>query len=262
MITSVKTVIQTPWRWAALGGIGGFVLGMSVFAPATWLAAGIQAASAGRVQIQQARGTVWAGEGTLVLTGGAGSSQAVALPDLVRWELRPSFQGLQIALNADCCTREPIQIQAQWNGENGEIALSNHQSQWPAGLLTGLGTPWNTVAPLGQLHISTQELRVVWNQGAKLHGRLQVDAVDIASRLSPLPTMGSYRVTIQGGETVKLQLSTLQGALQLNGQGEWIANRLRFQGEATAAPEGVDSLSNLLNILGRRDGARSVITIG
>jgi general secretion pathway protein N len=74
--------------------------------------------------------------------------------------------------------------------------------------------------------------------------------------------MGSYRVTVEGGPTTALQLGTLDGSLQLTGQGEWLGQRLRFNGVASAAPERVEALSNLLNIVGRRDGARSLITLG
>jgi general secretion pathway protein N len=48
----------------------------------------------------------------------------------------------------------------------------------------------------------------------------------------------------------------------LSGQGQWIAQRLRFNGVASAEPARVEALSNLLNIVGRRDGARSIITVG
>ena len=41
-----------------------------------------------------------------------------------------------------------------------------------------------------------------------------------------------------------------------------MGSRLRFTGEASAAPEREAALSNLLNIIGRRNGARSIITIG
>ena len=37
---------------------------------------------------------------------------------------------------------------------------------------------------------------------------------------------------------------------------------MRFDGEASAAPGREDALSNLLNIIGRRQGARSLITLG
>ena len=74
--------------------------------------------------------------------------------------------------------------------------------------------------------------------------------------------MGSYRIALQGGPSPSLELRTLEGSLQLSGQGQWVGRRLRFNGVASAAPDRVEALSNLLNILGRRDGARSIISVG
>ena len=74
--------------------------------------------------------------------------------------------------------------------------------------------------------------------------------------------MGSYRITLNGGSTSTLQLETLEGALQLTGSGQWVGSRLRFSGTASAAPDREAALSNLLNIIGRRRGAQSIITIG
>jgi general secretion pathway protein N len=59
-----------------------------------------------------------------------------------------------------------------------------------------------------------------------------------------------------------LQLSTLQGPLQLQGQGQWLGKRLQFSGEASADPGSESALSNLLNIIGRRQGTRSLLTLG
>jgi general secretion pathway protein N len=84
----------------------------------------------------------------------------------------------------------------------------------------------------------------------------------MSSRLSTLRPMGSYRLVVQGGDVPTLTLSTLEGALQLSGTGQWVGQRLRFTGEATATPEREAALSNLLNIIGRRSGARSIITVG
>ena len=95
-----------------------------------------------------------------------------------------------------------------------------------------------------------------------LEGQAQLDALSMSSRLSTLRPMGSYRLTLQGGATPTLGLQTLQGALQLSGSGQWVGQRLRFTGEASAAPEREGALSNLLNIIGRRNGARSLITLG
>ena len=84
----------------------------------------------------------------------------------------------------------------------------------------------------------------------------------MSSRLSTLRPMGSYRLLLSGGEVPTLALSTLDGALQLSGTGQWVGQRLRFAGEASAAPEREAALANLLNIIGRRSGARSIITVG
>ena len=59
-----------------------------------------------------------------------------------------------------------------------------------------------------------------------------------------------------------LLLDTLNGALRLTGSGLWTGARLRFRGEASAAPGHEAALSNLLNIIGRRQGALSIISIG
>jgi general secretion pathway protein N len=50
--------------------------------------------------------------------------------------------------------------------------------------------------------------------------------------------------------------------LQLSGRGQWAGQRLRFDGAASAKPESVDALSNLLNIIGRRNGATAIIKVG
>jgi general secretion pathway protein N len=86
--------------------------------------------------------------------------------------------------------------------------------------------------------------------------------MQVSSRLSTLKPMGSYRVIVQGGSTPTLQLQTLDGSLELSGSGQWVGSRLRFEGMATAQPDRIEALSNLLNIIGRRNGALSLIKVG
>jgi len=253
-----------PWRWAVSGAVLGLVAATVIFAPARWLAAAIGQASGQQVSLTGAQGSVWDGSSQLVLSGGAGSGAGMALPGTIQWRIRPSWTGLQLAVHADCCTPQPLQLMVRVSGlTQGRALLADGQSQWPAGLLGGLGTPWNTIQLQGQLETSTRGLAVEWSQGRMhLAGQLQLDALNVSSRLSTLSPMGSYRIQLQGGDTPSLQLTTLDGSLQLSGQGEWLGQRLRFQGVASAAPERVEALSNLLNIVGRRDGARSIITVG
>ena len=255
------------WGWAIGGVVFGVLFATVMFAPARWLAALINQASQGHVVLTNASGTVWTGSAQLLLTGGASSIGGVALPEKLDWRLRPSLDHTNVQIRADitasCCMTQALQVTA-WPGWSGaRVALGDHTSTWPAGLLVGLGTPWNTVQAQGTLVITSKALSLNWTAGrVTMAGSLQVDAQDMASRLSTLKPMGSYRLTLNGGAVNTLQLETLQGSLQLSGSGQWVGGKLRFDGFASAVPERQDVLSNLLNIIGRRDGARAIIKVG
>ncbi len=254
---------RTPWAWALLGAVLGALLTLVLFAPAQWLARSVAQASAGQVQLAQAHGTLWNGSAQLLLTGGAASQDRAALPGRVRWQLRPTWGGLRAQLSAACCTDSPLQLQLRLRWGGAHITLADSQSQWPAAVLAGLGTPWNTLQPQGQLQLRTTNLQADWAAGRMvLGGQAQLDALAMSSRLSTVAPMGSYRFELQGGEVPTLTLQTLEGSLQLSGSGQWVGQRLRFAGEATAAPEREAALANLLNLIGRRSGARSLITLG
>ncbi|APW36808.1 general secretion pathway protein GspN [Rhodoferax koreense] len=258
-----------PWRWALGGGGLGLLLAVLLFAPASWLAAAVERASAAQVRLADPRGTVWDGSAQLVLSGGIGSRDQAALPDRLTWRIRPGADGgsaggwLSARLQALCCMAQPWRVAArpQWGG--AVVTLADGQARLPALLLAGLGTPWNTLQPEGELTLSTQSLVIDLNAGRLvLGGQAVLEAMAVSSRLSTLKPMGSYRVTVAGGSTPTLKLETIEGALQLSGSGQWVGSRLRFDGVATAAPAFADALSNLLNIIGRRDGVRSLIKVG
>jgi general secretion pathway protein N len=254
---------RSPWGWALSGILVGLLLTLLLNAPARWLTELVQQSLTGRLLLDDARGSVWNGSARLTLTGGAGSTDAATLPGRLSWQLRPSWTGLRLDLNADCCMQQAWQwqVQPRWGG--ARLLLADQVSQWPTPWLRGLGTPWNTLQVEGQLALSTQALVLEWASGRLLlAGQAQLDALQISSRLSTLKPMGSYRVILSGGNAPGFVLSTLAGALQLSGSGQWVGSRLRFEGVASAAPDRLDALSNLLNIIGRRDGERSIIKIG
>lgn len=254
----IRTVL-----YSAAGLAIGIALAIVAFAPASWLAGGVHAATGGRVVLADAHGTVWSGDARLVLTGGAGASDAAALPDRVAWTVRPAWIGLTARLGAACCTSAPISVRLAPRRGGAELSVTDGESRWPASLLAGLGTPWNTLQLRGDALVSTQGLSVEWIEGRlNVAGRARIDALRVASRLSTLAPLGSYRMTVNGGSTAMLQLETLEGSLKLEGSGAWVGSRLRFTGVATAAPEREAVLANLLNIIGRREGPRSVIRIG
>lgn len=268
MVRRTRTAANasTPWGWAWLGGAFGLLLGLALFAPARWLAWAVAQGSGQHVLLRAPRGSVWNGSAQLVLAGGTDSRDAAALPGRLDWQIRPALLGMKVVLQAACCMAQPWHVRAEprWTGARVEIA--DGQSRWPAPVLAGLGTPWNTVQPEGTLALSAQGLSLEWVAGRMLvTGRLQLEANDLSSRLSTLKPMGSYRLTLAGGgddAPASLRLETIAGSLNLTGSGQWVGSRLRFSGEANADPERVDALSNLLNIIGRRNGLRSIIQVG
>ena len=251
------------WRWALIGSLLGLMLATLLLAPAVWLATALNRATSGHIQLVETVGTVWTGSGKLVLTGGSGSRDRAALPGRVNWKLRPNGFALEIELNAKCCTQQPLQARAQprWGGVS--VKFVDSSSEWPAFLLAGLGAPWNTLQADGSLELITQGLSLEWfNQQSTVSGRAVLTAVALTSSLTTLKPMGSYQLLFLGGNTLRVSLVTLEGRLQLNGNGSWVGSRLSFEGIASAAPGYEAALANLLNIIGRRDGPRSIITLG
>ena len=275
----------------------GLVIGAVINAPAQWLADSLSQGTDQRLLLADARGSLWNGSAALVLTGGAGSRDASVLPGRLQWRLRPDWRGLQLTASQACCLQGDLQLQLQpqWGGytlvlagppaPGGPLAPAagaaaaaaagvataaaggSTLGHWPAAWLAGLGTPWNTLQLGGALQVASPGLVLQSAQGRwRLAGALTVELLDASSRLSPLPQLGSYRLQLTGtgvgGEAATLRLDTLAGALQLSGSGQWSGAKLRFRGEARAAEAEAAALSNLLNIIGRRQGALSVISIG
>ena len=331
-------------RWAVWGVLLGALGAALANAPAQWLADALHQASAQRLLLADARGSLWTGSAVLVLTGGTGSRDASALPGRLHWRLRPDWRGLALAARQDCCINGDLKLHWQpgWGGYTLALAelpgaagclpprpagervgvrgdapptsalerphpspLPHAQAEglrlsgagegvqpgsarplpqaregaapdcaapgvighWPAAWLAGLGTPWNTLQLGGLLQLASPGLRLQSVQGRlSLHGALTLELQGVSSRLSALPVLGSYRLGLQGqpagGESATLRLDTLDGALRLSGSGQWTGARLRFRGEAQAADGHAAALANLLNIIGRRQGALSVISIG
>ena len=255
------------WRHAVWGTILGMGLALAVWAPARWLAWGVNQASQGQVQWLNPRGTVWQGSAQLVLSGGAGSRDAQALPGRLHWTLAPTWTGARWGWRADCCMAQAASVQAGLGWNRLQLQVGDHASVWPAALLAGLGAPWNTLQAEGQLQLNTRSVQLHWAQGRmQMQGQLELNLQNMSSRLSPVKPMGSYRIqlsgTPEGTATPNLQLSTLQGPLMLSGQGQWVGARLRFTGEASAQEGHEAAFDNLLNILGRRQGARSLLSLG
>ena len=252
-------------RWAWLGAIAGGAAGLMAFAPAAWLAAAMHVGTDGRLQAVQPRGTVWNGSARLVLSGGSGSQDARVLPGRMDWRLRPTWTGFRLQLRAECCMSGPLEmaLALRWGGWS--LTWVDHSSQWPAQALAGWGSPWNTVQAEGRLQLTLQGLSLEWAAGrTRVTGSLTLDALAFSSRLSTLRPIGSYRLRLIGNGSngpPELRLETLEGSLQVSGQGRWTGARWNFRGQASALAQDEAVLGNLLNIVGRRQGSVSIIAV-
>lgn len=252
------------WGWAWAGGCIGLVTALLLFAPARWAAAAVDRHTHGRLLLQATEGTVWDGSARLLLAGGEGSAWSMALPTRVAWRVRPGSGGLTLQIATACCTPQPLVARLKPDGRGVLVRIDDSAaSHWPAAWLAGLGTPWNTLQPQGDLELSVRGL--AWRstpQGPELNGRATLTAHRLVSRLSMGRPVGTYRLTLEGGDGIRVQLETLGGELALTGQGQLLDGRWHFEGEARAAPGREAALSSLLNVIGRRQGERSVIRVG
>lgn len=268
-------------RWGWWGAGLGALVGMIAYAPASWLAQGVVELTGKRLLLAESQGTIWHGDAIAVLTGGAGSRDARALPGRLSWTLRLQGLGLRLTLQQDCCMPTPVVmlIQPGWGRIKTDVRLqtsptdnavaalqsSGEIGHWPAAWLGGLGTPWNTLQLGGVLRLSSRELSIEVVQGRmRLQGQAELALDNVSSRVTTLDRLGSYHLDLSSDAQGLLQmsLSTVDGALQLTGQGGASPGGVRFRGEARAGEAERGALDNLLNIIGRREGDRSVISIG
>ncbi len=275
---SESTLAEQTWeverggavRWAIAGVLAGVLAGLVLFAPAAWLAQYVAGATNQRLILADAQGTIWSGSAVPVLAGGAGSRDASSLPGRLEWTLSPRLYGLELAAREACCINGTLLIQVRPGLGRIKATLvpaSNAVGQWPSAWLNGYGTPLNTLQLGGTFRLVSPGFTIEQVEGRwRLDGRIDLELESVSSRLSTLDRLGNYRVTLTGGSGANgatlLSLSTQSGALQLSGDGTWGPGGVKFRGEARSATADEAALSNLLNIIGRRDGARSIISIG
>lgn len=257
-------------RWSIAGVVVGAIIALIFFAPAAWMAGAVSKATGQRVLLADARGTVWAGSAIAVLTGGPDSRDASSLPGRIQWDLGLKGLGLQLNVQHACCLNDTVTLLIKPGlGRFSATLLPKPDwiGQWPGAFLGGLGTPFNTLQLGGSLRLSSPGLKMEWVQGRwVIDGLAHIDLLQASSRVSTLEPLGSYRFSLIGdraGGPTQMRLTTLEGALQLTGEGTAGPSGVRFRGEARAATEADEAaLNNLINIIGRRNGPVSVISIG
>jgi general secretion pathway protein N len=195
-------------------GFGAYVFALIVIAPATIVDAGLSYASNGRLRLAEARGTLWSGSGLIEIRDLDGQSRVVK--NLAwRFRLDAALRGLFTYEVEFGYGYTPFPVTIFWS----RIELKNADIQLPAAAL-GIGIPKLAAMELAgdlNLHIASLSL----GRSATL-GSATVQWLAAGSTLSPISPFGNYELRLNGnGSTVHATLHTLQGPLQLDGQGSW-----------------------------------------
>ena len=253
------------WIVLALVGVITVVVTALITAPARFLDKALERATLGRVRLAEAAGTIWQGSGRLVFVdvSGAGepglTSAGVAVPGRLTWSVRPLplLFGLVDATVSTDGMAAPVRLQGSFT----ELRIGPGSLSLPSVELGRLGSPWNSVRPSGALAVQWQTLLV--RQG-QLTGQASIELRDMASAMTPVRPLGSYRIDIDGkGARADLAIETLSGPLLLSGNGTWDARGgLRFVAQASAEPAEAARLQSFLGLLGRREGDHTTIKIG
>ena len=234
---------------AALGAA--YALALIATAPATLIDARLQRASDGRLRLAEAHGTLWSGTGQLEIRDARGRS---GVAKALAWRLRPGAllrARLVYEIELDQGSRPfPVTI------FGSRIELADAHINLPA---TALGYLVPKLAPLGltgevNLQISNLSIGRSATQGsATLQWR------NAGSALSPVSPLGEYELRLAGdGPAVRVTLATLQGPLQLDGQGSWGNGRQSvFLATAQMPPQFQQRLAPFLRLIAveRGDGS-------
>jgi general secretion pathway protein N len=254
------------WIAAAAGGLLAVLATVVLLAPAQWAGSAVGRFTAGRIELAEARGTIWNGSATLVLaSSGARQGARASLPDPLSWHLSawPLLTGtVELTLQHPSALSEPLQVRAH---ADGRLQLGSATLRLPAALLTGLGAPWNTVRPGGILSLRTEGLEL---EKGRCHGSLSAEWEDASSALTPVSPIGHYRLQTDGQYPgTRVELQTISGPLELTGSGTiGEGGRLRFEGIARALaatdPATKIQLTGLISLLGRREGDAAILSFG
>ena len=202
-------------RWTALAfGLGVFAVALVALAPATLIDARLERASEGTVRLAEARGSLWSGAGWIEIRDAQGRA-GVAKP--LAWRVLPGslLRGrFSVEIELDRAARPfPVTLSLS------RIEIADAGISVPAAVL-GLGMP--RIAPLrltGDVLVDIPRLTV---ERGRMDGEATLKWRAAGSALTPISPLGDYEVRFKAvGPAVHAALRTLEGPLQLDGEGTW-----------------------------------------
>lgn len=230
-----------------LCAIAGLLLILLALFPATWLDHGLQRASGGNLMLAEAEGTVWRGSGVLqaILPRGEAVTLAPVQWRLAAGELLAGRAHLTVLSQQD---NKPL-LDAVLHPGGARIQAA--RLELPADLLGAYSPTLRQAELAGLLSFHAADLSIA---DGRIAGRAELLWRQAASGLTQVRPLGSYRIAFTGaGERLDFSLATLQGDLNLSGQGSWRpGGGVDFQGLARPVGDKLHDLIPLLRVLGRQ----------
>jgi general secretion pathway protein N len=229
--------------------------------PASWVSGILSSQTGCRVMLQQPTGTIWRGSAALAFSetnaSEGGCREPHAVTERFHWASACSLTGLTCNTEIQFVALDKPQL-LTWGLNKTQIAAN--EVKLPANVLEGLGNPWSTLRPRGQLGARWTDLSLGGIVGASdssknpRSGVIRIIISNLSSPISPIKPLGAYEISANiGDDGLNWSLSTTSGPLLLRGQGDTKLG-VHFEGDASASPEAQDSLMGLLALLGKKEG--------
>lgn len=230
------------WRLLLIGA-GAYALALIATAPSTLLDAALKDASGGRVRLAEAQGTLWSGSAHVEVRDPA---QRAAFAKRIAWRLKPTSI-FRAKLVFDVGMQEtakhfPLTLSPS------RIAVETVDLSVPA---TALAIVVPKLAPLaltGEIFLYVEHLTF---DRAHLVGNATARWPAAGSALTRISPLGGYELRMDAASTaVRASLRTLQGPLELHGEGSWLSGaKPALQVRAQVPPQHERELAPLLRLV-------------
>ena len=231
-------------------GLVFYLLFLIIEMPASWFAWGLNRYTSGTVRLDPITGGLWHGNGKLVIYYPQTTPHDFGQAE---WSINPFWLltgRVQLTLQTNTPDR---QIKTMLSITKGNLSIKDADAAFPAAFVSQLYPPAALIGPQGQVRLRASEL--AFGQ-QNLEGSATLEWQGAGSSLSNVRPLGDYRLEIVGaGKAANLKLSTVRGALELTGQGQWQTQSGQVQLTGSATPrERAGELEPLLKLIGEDMG--------
>ena len=237
--------------------------------PISWVSGSLASQTGCRVMLQQPIGTIWQGSAALAFSEPnateGGCRDPMSVTERFHWSTGCKLLSMTCNTELQFAAFEQPQL-IGWSLSKTQIA--SNEIKLPANVLEGLGNPWSTLRPRGELGARWTDINLVGLMAnlpvfgaanTPSSGVIRIIISNLTSPISPVKPLGGYEIAANIADTgMNWTLSTTSGPLLLKGQGEFSnkagSKGMQVSGEASASPESQESLIGLLSLLGKKEG--------